>query len=127
MVTPVEEVLQTMGDLVRSGKVRYFALSDVPAWYATKVSALAIERGVPGPVAVQLEYSLVERTAEDEHIPAGRGCGFGFMPWSPLAGGFLAGKYEKSDAGALAKGGWRARILSVSPSSPIVIGLSSTS
>ena len=104
-VTPVDEVLQTMGGLVRSGKVRYFALSDLPAWHATKMAALAAERGVPGPIAVQSRHSLLERTAEDEHIPAGREGGFGFMPWSPLAGGFLAGKYEKEGAaGATGEG-----------------------
>ena len=104
MVTPVEEVLQTLGDLVRAGKVRYFALSDVPAWYATKMAVLAEARGVPGPIAVQMEYSLVERTVEREHVPAARECGLGIMPWSPLAGGFLAGRYKR-DADRAATGG----------------------
>ena len=103
-ITPVDEVLQTMGDLVRAGKLRYFALSDVPAWYATKMATLAPERGVAGPIAVQLEYSLVERTAEDEHIPSGRENGLGFMPWSPLAGGFLTGKYERDGASPASEG-----------------------
>ncbi len=99
MVTPVEEMLQTMGDLVRSGKARYFALSDVPAWYATKMAVLAAAHGVPGPIAIQTEYSLVERTAEREHLPAARECGLGLVAWSPLAGGFLTGKYRRADEG----------------------------
>ena len=107
MVTPCEEVLQTMGDLVRAGKVRYWALSDVPAWYATKLAVLAEARGVPGPIALQMEYSLVERTLEREHVPAARECGLGITPWSPLAGGFLADKYRQGDkpaAGRLSGG-----------------------
>ncbi len=98
-VTPVEEVLQSLGDLQRLGKIRCFGLSDVPAWYAAKMSTLASAHFVPGPVALQMEYSLVERTVEQEHLPAARECGLGFLPWSPLAGGFLAGKYERGSAG----------------------------
>ena len=94
-VTPAEEVLQTLGDLVRAGKVRYFGVSDMPAWYATKLATLAAARGVPGPIAMQLEYSLVERSVEREHLPAARDGGLGVCPWSPLAGGFLAGKYAR--------------------------------
>ncbi len=95
MITPVEEVLQTLADLVRTGKIRYFALSDVPAWYATKMSVLAAQLGIPGPIAIQSEYSLVERHLENEHVPCAAECGLGLIPWSSLAGGFLAGKYER--------------------------------
>ncbi len=94
-VTPAEEVLQSLGDLVRAGKIRYFGLSDLPAWFATRVATLAQAHGVPGPIALQLEYSLVERTIEREHLPAARELGMGIVPWSPLAGGFLAGKYSR--------------------------------
>ena len=97
MTTPAEEMLGTLADLVRVGKVRYYALSDVPAWYATKIAVLAQERGLPGPIAIQAEYSLVERTAEREHVPLARECGMGIVPWSPLAGGFLTGKYRRDD------------------------------
>lgn len=100
VVTPVDEVLQTLGDLVRAGKIRYFGFSDMPAWYATKAATLAQAHAVPGPVALQLEYSLVERSIEREHLPAARECGLDLTPWSPLAGGFLAGKYERAEAGA---------------------------
>ena len=97
MTTPVEELLGTFTDLIRSGKIRYYALSDVPAWYATKMAVLAAERGLPGPIAIQAEYSLVERTAEREHVPLAAECGMGLVPWSPLAGGFLTGKYGRED------------------------------
>jgi aryl-alcohol dehydrogenase-like predicted oxidoreductase len=104
MVTPVEEVLQTLGDLVRAGKIRYFGFSDMPAWYATKAATLAQAHGVPGPIAMQMEYSLVARTLETEHVPAARECGLGIVPWSPLAAGFLAGKYERAETGATGEG-----------------------
>lgn len=96
-VTPVEEIVQTLGDLVRSGKIRYYALSDMPAWLAMKAATIAGERRVPGPIAMQLEYSLVARDVESEHFPAAREGGMGIMPWSPLAGGFLTGKYMRED------------------------------
>lgn len=104
MVTPVEEVLQTLGDLVRAGHIRYFGFSDMPAWYATKAATLAQAHNLPGPVAVQLEYSLVARSIETEHLPAAKEMGLGVTPWSPLAGGFLAGKYDRNDEGASGEG-----------------------
>jgi aryl-alcohol dehydrogenase-like predicted oxidoreductase len=100
-VTPVEEIVQTLGDLVRAGKIRYFGLSDMPAWLAMKAATIAAERRMPGPIAMQLEYSLVARDVESEHFPAAREGGMGVMPWSPLAGGFLSGKYQRGNtAGA---------------------------
>lgn len=96
-VTPVEEILQTLGDLVRAGKIRYFGLSDMPAWLAMKAATIAAERRTPGPVALQVEYSLVARDVEAEHFPAAREGGMGVMPWSPLAGGFLSAKYRRDD------------------------------
>ena len=104
MVTPVEETLQTLGDLVRAGHIRYFGLSDMPAWYAAKAAALAQAHNIPGPIAMQLEYSLVARGVEAEHLPAAHDGGLGVVPWSPLAGGFLAGKYERKGAGATGEG-----------------------
>lgn len=98
-VTPVEEVVQTLGDLVRAGKIRYFGFSDVPAWTAMKAATLAAERRVPGPIAIQVAYSLVARDVEAEHVPAAREGGMGVVPWSPLAGGFLTGKYRREDTG----------------------------
>ncbi|MBV0913817.1 aldo/keto reductase [Anianabacter salinae] len=96
-VTPVEEIVQTLGDLVRSGKIRHYAFSDMPAWLAMKAATIADVRGVPGPIAMQVEYSLVARDIEAEHIPAAHEGGMGVMPWSPLAGGFLTGKYKRED------------------------------
>lgn len=96
-VTPVEEIVQTLGDLVRAGKIRYYGLSDMPAWLAMKAATIAAERRVPGPIAMQLEYSLVARDVESEHFPAAREGGMGIMPWSPLAGGFLSGKYRREN------------------------------
>ena len=96
-VTPVEEIVQTLGDLVRAGKIRYYALSDMPAWLAMKAATIAAERRIPGPIAIQVEYSLVARDVEGEHIPAARESGMGVVPWSPLAGGFLTGKYRRED------------------------------
>ena len=96
MVTPVEEVLQAFGDFVRAGKVRYFGFSNVPAWYVARASTLAAVHNAPGPIALQLEYSLVQRGIEQEFVPAAQHLGLGIVPWSPLAGGFLTGKYERS-------------------------------
>lgn len=104
MVTPVEEVLQTLGDLVRAGKILYFGFSDLPAWYAARAATLAAVHAIPGPVALQLEYSLTERTIEQEHIPAARECGLGIVPWSPLAAGFLTGKYQREATGSGGEG-----------------------
>lgn len=103
-VTPIDEIVQTLGDLVRLGKIRYYGLSDMPAWLAMKAATIAAERRVPAPIAMQLEYSLVARDVEGEHFPAAHEAAMGVMPWSPLAGGFLTGKYARgntSDTGRL--------------------------
>lgn len=98
-VTPVEEIVQTLGDLVAAGKIRYFGFSDMPAWLAMKASTIASERRVRGPVAMQLEYSLVARDVENEYFAVAREAGMAIMPWSPLAGGFLSGKYSRDSTG----------------------------
>ncbi len=94
-VTPAEEVLQTLTSLVRAGKTRYFGLSNVPAWYVAKMCTLAAAHGAPGPVALQMAYSLVERGIEFEHVPAAREFGLAIQPWAPLAAGLLTGKYTR--------------------------------
>jgi len=94
-VTPVEEVVATMNDLVRDGKIRYYGFSDTPAWYIARAQTLAEKEGKERLIALQLEYSLVERNIEREHIPAAQQLGIGVCPWSPLAGGFLTGKYTR--------------------------------
>lgn len=95
-ITPAEEVLRAFDDLVTSGKVRYVGLSDVPAWYAARLQTLAEAHGRERAIALQLEYSLVERSIEDEFVPLGRELGMGIMVWSPLASGLLSGKYKPS-------------------------------
>lgn len=96
-VTPAEEIVQTLGDLVRAGKIRYYGFSDMPAWLAMKAATIAGERRIPGPIAMQVEYSLVARDVEAEHVPVAHEGAMGVMPWSPLAGGFLSGKYARGD------------------------------
>jgi aryl-alcohol dehydrogenase-like predicted oxidoreductase len=95
-LTPAEEVMRTMDDLVRSGKVRHVGLSNVPAWYAGEAQAIARLRGYEPLAALQLEYSLVERNIEHEFIDLGITRGMGVMAWSPLGSGLLSGKYQPS-------------------------------
>jgi aryl-alcohol dehydrogenase-like predicted oxidoreductase len=95
LVTPVEEVVATLSDLMRNGKIRYYAFSDTPAWYVARAQTLAEKEGKERLIALQLEYSLVERNIEREHIPAAQELGIAVCPWSPLAGGFLTGKYKR--------------------------------
>ena len=102
-ITPAEELAESLAQVVRSGKARYVGLSDVPAWFAARVVSVAEARGLPAPVALQEEYSLVARRVEHESVPAAQALGLGVVPWSPLAGGFLTGKYTRDgrDAGRL--------------------------
>ena len=97
-VTPVEEVVQTFDSLVRAGKIRYYVLSDVPVWYAVRACDFAEQHGFARPIALQLEYSLLERVIDREHVPAAQELGLGLCPWSPLAGGALTGKYSRGAA-----------------------------
>jgi aryl-alcohol dehydrogenase-like predicted oxidoreductase len=98
--TPVEEVVRSLDALVRAGTVRYVGLSDVPAWYLARYNTIAELQGFERAIALQPEYSLVERTIEREHLPAARELGVGVTPWSPLASGFLTGKYVRGAAGS---------------------------
>ncbi|RWH75792.1 aldo/keto reductase [Mesorhizobium sp.] len=98
-VTPAEEVLRTLDDLVHAGKVRHIGLSDVPAWYAGRAQAIAELRGYEPVSALQLEYSLAERAIEHEYVPFATRHGAGIMVWSPLASGLLSGKYRPTQAG----------------------------
>lgn len=99
-LTPVEEVLRTLDDLVRQGKVRHAGLSDIPAWYAARAQAIAELRGWESPCALQLEYSLVARGIEYEFPTLCQQHGMGVMVWSPLASGLLSGKYRPHTAAA---------------------------
>lgn len=101
-VTPAEELLDTMTSLVRAGKIRYWGMSNTPAWYVAKVATLAAARGQPSPIAMQHFYSLTNRDIEDEHVPLAADLGLGILPWSPLSFGLLSGKYERSAVEAAA-------------------------
>ncbi len=103
-VTPVEEVMSTLDSLVHAGKIRYIGLSNTPAWYAARAQTLAQWRGWERVCALQMEYSLAARDIEREHAPAARHLGMGICAWSPLAGGFLTGKYERSGEGVSGRG-----------------------
>lgn len=99
-ITPAEELLETMVGLVRSGKARYWGLSNTPAWYAAQLATLASVGGLPGPIALQHFYALVNREVEDEHVPLAAAFGMGLVPWSPLAYGLLTGKYDRAAVAA---------------------------
>lgn len=96
MVTPAADVLQTMTALIRAGKIRYYGLSNVPAWYAAQMATLAAAHGLPVPIGLQLQYSLTDREAEREHLGAAQEFGMGILGWSPLGGGLLTGKYDRA-------------------------------
>ncbi|MER7144093.1 MULTISPECIES: aldo/keto reductase [Streptomyces] len=95
--TPVEEILRGMDDLVRQGKVLYVAISNAPAWQVSRMQTVADLRGWSPLVALQIEYSLIQRTGERELIPMAREMGLGVVPYSPMGGGVLTGKYSRDD------------------------------
>jgi len=103
-LTPIEEVMSTLDDLVCEGKVRYIGFSNTPAWYLARAQTIAELRGYERVCALQLEYSLVERHVEREHLPAAVELGMGVCPWSPLASGLLTGKYRRDSSGGTGTG-----------------------
>jgi aryl-alcohol dehydrogenase-like predicted oxidoreductase len=96
--TPIEETMRALDDLVAAGKVRYLGLSDSPAWKVAQAQTIARFRGWAPLVALQIEYSLLERTVEGELIPMALEMGLGVTPWSPLKSGVLSGKYTRDNA-----------------------------
>jgi aryl-alcohol dehydrogenase-like predicted oxidoreductase len=98
-MTPVEEVMRGLDDLVRQGKVLYVGISDAPAWWVAQANTLAQLRGWSPFVGLQIEYSLMERTVERELIPMARALEIGVTAWSPLAFGVLTGKYHGHNQG----------------------------
>ena len=93
-ITPVEEVMRGLDDLVRQGKVLYVGISDAPAWWVAQANTLASLRGWSPFVGLQIEYSLIERTVESELIPMAKALNLGLTAWSPLSRGVLTGKYH---------------------------------
>jgi aryl-alcohol dehydrogenase-like predicted oxidoreductase len=104
-VTPVEEILATFDDLVRAGKILYGGLSNFPAWRAAAAAITARLRGSSSLVGVQYEYSLVNRAADREQLPAAEAFGLGACLYAPLGGGMLTGKYRHRTDGRLAAWG----------------------
>ena len=95
--TPIDETMRTLDDLVRAGKVRYIGFSDTPAWKCVQAQYEATLRHWTPLVALQIEYSLAERTVEHDLIPMALEMGLGVTPWSPLKGGVLTGKFTRED------------------------------
>jgi aryl-alcohol dehydrogenase-like predicted oxidoreductase len=93
-ITPVEEVMRGLDDLIRQGKVLHVGISDAPAWWIAQSNTLAQLRGWSPFVGLQIEYSLIERTVERELVPMAKALNVGLTAWSPLARGMLTGKYH---------------------------------
>ncbi|MES2773448.1 MAG: aldo/keto reductase [Bacteroidota bacterium] len=106
-LTPIDEVMRGLDDLVRSGKVNYIAISDTPAWMVSTANTMAELMGWSRLVALQVEYSLIQRTPERDLIPMAKHFGMTVTPWAPLAGGALTGKYLKGDKGRIKEGSKR--------------------
>jgi aryl-alcohol dehydrogenase-like predicted oxidoreductase len=113
MTTPLEEVAETLDSLVQRGLVRYVGLSNVPAWYAARYQTLAERDRTARVAALQLEYSLVERSIEREYFPMARELGIGITPWGPRASGFYSGKYRRE--GSDVEGTGRLNVLKGNP------------
>lgn len=100
-ITPIDEVLRGLDDLIRQGKVNYAAISDTPAWVVAKGNTLAELMGWSQFIALQVEYSLLARTPERELIPMAKHFGMTVTPWAPLGGGALTGKYLRGEQGRI--------------------------
>ena len=96
--TPIDETMRALDDLVRAGKVRYIGFSDTPAWKVAQAQTIAQFRGWTPLIALQIEYSLIERTVEGDLMPMALELGLGVTPWSPLRSGVLSGKYTRENA-----------------------------
>ncbi len=96
-LTPLEETLRTLDGFVRSGRIRYYGLSNFTGWQLTKAVHTARALGLAEPVTVQPQYSLIVRETEWEVVPAALDAGLGLLPWSPLGGGWLTGKYTRDE------------------------------
>ncbi|XPM54522.2 MAG: aldo/keto reductase [Leptolyngbya sp. IPPAS B-1204] len=97
-VTPVEEMMRALDDVVRAGKVMYVGISDAPAWIVSRAQTIAELKNMTPFAAIQLEYNLVERTVERDLLPMAEDLNLSILDWSPLGGGVLTGKYLHQDS-----------------------------
>ena len=97
-LTPLDETLRALDDMVRAGKIRYVGLSNYTGWQVQKAVGVAREHGLEAPVTLQPQYNLLVREVEWEIVPACLDAGLGLLPWSPLGGGWLTGKYQRDTA-----------------------------
>jgi len=111
LVTPMDEILRGLEDVVQSGKARYIGISDFPAWKVSRAATVAELRGWSPVSAIQIEYSLAERTAERELIPMADAYGLSVFIWASLGGGILTGKYRRGEVGRLTMGGGSIRAM----------------
>jgi len=93
-ITPIDEMMRALDDVVRAGKVVYIGVSDTPAWQVAQANTLAELRGWSRFVGLQIEYSLIERTPERDLLPMADALGLAVTPWGPIGGGVLSGKYS---------------------------------
>jgi aryl-alcohol dehydrogenase-like predicted oxidoreductase len=96
-LTPLDETLRFLDDAVRAGKVRYLGLSNFTGWQLQKAVDIAEFRGLSRPVTLQPQYNMLVREIEWEIVPAAQSAGLGLLPWSPLGGGWLTGKYRREE------------------------------
>ena len=97
-LTPLDETLGFVGDAIRSGAISYWGVSNFTGWQLTKAVHRAAHLGIPAPVTLQPQYSLLAREIEFEIVPAALDAGVGLLPWGPLGGGWLTGKYRRGEA-----------------------------
>jgi aryl-alcohol dehydrogenase-like predicted oxidoreductase len=122
-ITPVDEVMRSFDDLTRQGKILYAGVSNAPAWWIARANTLAELRGWNRFAGLQVEYSLIERTVERELLPMSKALGLGVTAWSPLAGGWLSGKYreDRKTGGRLDEQQWRDNALEVNERSKAIV------
>jgi aryl-alcohol dehydrogenase-like predicted oxidoreductase len=122
-ITPVDEVMRSFDDLTRQGKILYAGVSNAPAWWIATANTLAELRGWNRFAGLQVEYSLIERTVERELLPMSKALGLGVTAWSPLAGGWLSGKYseDRKTGGRLDEQQWRDNALVVNERSKAIV------
>lgn len=106
--TPIDETMRALDDLVRAGKARYIGFSDTPAWIVSQAQTMAMFRDWSPLIALQIEYSLLERTVEHDLMPMARAMGLGVTPWSPIKGGILSGKYTRENTPEEGEGRYKA-------------------